>query len=196
MCSITPIIKVMRYKKEEISALNKIYNAMIALLNEKSYTSINNSQIIKKAEISRSTYYIYFKNKDQIISTICDDTFNHIFNTHLTKEKHHDFSKDHPDELKHIIVHSYYHFLEDRDLVLSILNSGASSIFLNQLRKRIKPLVVSLIDKKIIGNNSVPLDIKTHQYVNGYTALLQYYLRHAEDLKPETISEYYFTMCK
>lgn len=186
----------MRYKKEEISALNKIYNAMITLLNEKSYTSINNSQIIKKAEISRSTYYIYFKNKDQIISTICDDTFNHIFNTHLTKEKHHDFSKDHPDELKHIIVHSYYHFLEDRDLVLSILNSGASSIFLNQLRKRIKPLVVSLIDKKIIGNNSVPLDIKTHQYVNGYTALLQYYLRHAEDLKPETISEYYFMMCK
>ena len=125
----------MRYKKEEISALNKIYNAMIALLNEKSYTSINNSQIIKKAEISRSTYYIYFKNKDQIISTICDDTFNHIFNTHLTKEKHHDFSKDHPDELKHIIVHSYYHFLEDRDLVLSILNSGASSIFLRHLSR-------------------------------------------------------------
>ena len=186
----------MRYKKEETTALEKIYNAMIKLLNEKSYSSINNSQIIKEANISRSTFYIYFKNKDQIISTICDDTFNHIFNHKLTKEKHHDFSKENPDELKHIITHSFYHFLEDRDLVLTILNSGASSIFLNQLRKRLKPLVVSLIEKKIIGNNSVPLEMKTHQYVNGYTALLQYYLRHNSDSKPELISEYYFTLCK
>ena len=86
----------------------------------------------------------------------------------------------------------YYHFLEDKTLVLAILNSGASSIFLSQLRKRLKPFVQSMVEKKIIGNNCIPLDIKTHQYINGYTALVQYYLRHANDLSPETISDYYF----
>ena len=186
----------MRYKKEEASALEKIYEAVASLIKEKDYSKITNTDIIKEANISRSTFYIYFKNKDQIFIHICDDIYNHIFSHSLKKEKHHDFSKDAPEELKHIIIHSFYHFLEDRELILSILNSGASSIFLNQLRKRVKPLVNSLIEKKMIGNNDIPLDIKVHQYVNGYTALLQYYLRHGNDISPETVSEYYFTFYK
>ena len=64
------------------------------------------------------------------------------------------------------------------------------------LRKRIKPLVVSLIDHKLIGKNDIPMDIKVHQYINGYVALLQYYLRHGYDLAPEIITEYYLTLYK
>ena len=94
------------------------------------------------------------------------------------------------------MVHSFYHFSEEGELVLSILDSGASSIFLKRLRNRLKPLVTSLIDNNIIGHNDIPMDIKVHQYINGYTSLLQYYLRHANDMKPETIAEYYFTLYK
>ncbi len=186
----------MRYKKEELTALERIYDAAAILIKTKDYSKITCSDVIKEACISRSTFYIYFKTKDQIFVHICDDIFNHIFSSKLKKEKHHDFSKDNNEELKHLITHSFYHFLEDKELILSILNSGASSIFLGQLRKRIKPLVVSLIEKKIIGNNDIPLDIKTHQYINGYTALLQYYLRHANDISPEKISDYYFSFYK
>ena len=182
----------MRYKKEEDTALIRIYNATSSLMKEMDYSKINNSEIIRKAGISRSTFYLYFKNKEQIITHICDDIFDHIFSKDLKKEKHHDFSKDKKEDLQNIITHSFYHFLEEKELILAILNSAASSIFLKQLRKRIKPLVISLIDKKVIGNNDIPLDIKTHQYINGYTALLQYYLRHGENLTPEKISEYYF----
>ena len=183
----------MRYKKEEETALNKIYIATAELIKETEYNKINNSGIIKKANISRSTFYIYFKNKDQIFTHICDDVFDHVFSKNLSKESKHDFSKDNPEELRHIIIHSYYHFLEDKDLILPILNSGASNIFLKQLRKRIKPFIILMIENKIIGNNDIPLEIKVHQYINGYVALLQYYLRHGEDLPPETISSYFFT---
>ena len=183
---------LMRYKKEEITALDKIYFATEKLIKEKDYNKINNSEIIREADISRSTFYIYFKSKDQIVTHLCDDIFDHIFSKELKKEKHHDFSKETDDNLKGIINHSFHHFLEDKDFILAILNSGASQIFLKQLRKRIKPLVLSLIEKKAIGNNNIPLDIKTHQYINGYTALLQYYLRHGEDLSPEQITDYYF----
>ena len=186
----------MRYKLDEPSALDKIYEASCRLVKQKDYSKITNSDIIKEAGISRSTFYIYFKNKDSIFVHICDDIFNHIFSKKLKKESGHDFSNYKEDELKHLITHSFYHFLEDRELILSILNSGASSIFLNQLRKRVKPLVNSLIEKKMIGNNDIPLDIKVHQYVNGYTALLQYYLRHANDVSPEVISGYYLRFYK
>ena len=182
----------MRYKKDELTALDRIYVATALLIKNFDYNQINCSTIIKTAHISRSTFYFYFKNKDQVITYICDDIFDHIFNHHLTKEKNHDFSKDKPDNLKNIVVHSFYHFLEEREPVLAILNSNASAIFLSRLRKRLKPLVTSLVDKKIIGNNDIPVEIQIHQYINGYTALLQYYLRHGFHLEPEKISDYYF----
>ena len=186
----------MRYKSSETSALEKIDRALEELLQKIKYSDITCSDIIKESGVSRSTFYLYFKNKDQVVTHLCDNIFNHVFSSNLSKEKHHDFSRSKEDDLKHLITHSYCHFLEDKELILSILNSGASSIFLQQLRRRIKPLVTALVEQKIIGNNDVPLDIKVHQYINGYTALLQYYLRHAESELPETMSEYYFKMTK
>ena len=186
----------MRYKKEEVSAIDKICLATTRLILVKDYHSLTNSDIIKEAKVSRSTFYIYFKNKEQILIYICDHIFDHIFSKNLYKEKNHDFSKHGNDDLKNILIHSFYHFLEEGELVLSILDSGASSIFLKRLRSRLKPLIVSLIDNKIIGHNDIPMDIKVHQYINGYTSLLQYFLRHATDIKPETIADYYFTLYK
>lgn len=185
----------MRYKKDELSALDKIYVATALLIKNIDYNQINCSTIIKTAHISRSTFYFYFKNKDQVVMHVCDDIFDHIFNRQLTKERNHDFSKDKPDELKHFITHSFYHFLDEREPVLAILDSNASPIFMNRLRKRLKPLITLLVEKKIIGNNDIPHDIKIHQYINGYTALLQYYLRHEHNLPPSEISEYYFKLC-
>ena len=186
----------MRYKKDELTALERIYDATAALIQREDYNKINCSTIINEAKISRSTFYFYFKSKDQVVMHVCDDIFNHIFDHHLAKEKHHDFSKEKPDNLKHMIVHSFYHFSEERDFILAILNSNASAIFLSRLRKRLKPLVTSLVEKKIIGNNDIPEEIQIHQYINGYTALLQYYLRHGFYLDPEKIRDYYFKFYK
>lgn len=182
----------MRYKKDELTALDRIYDATSSLIQKEDYNKINCSTIIKEAKISRSTFYFYFKSKDQVVMHVCDDIFDHVFNHHLKREKHHDFSKDKPDNLKNMIVHSFYHFSEERDFILAILNSNASAIFLSRLRKRLKPLVTSLVEKKVMGNNDIPEEIKIHQYINGYTALLQYYLRHGYHLDPEKISDYYF----
>ena len=82
-------------------------------MKQKDYSRLTCSDIIAESKISRSTFYLYFKNKDQVVVHLCDDIFNHIFDKNLTKEKHHDFSKENVDELKHIITHSFYHFLED-----------------------------------------------------------------------------------
>lgn len=184
--------KDMRYKKNDITAIDKICLATSRLLLDVDYHEINNSSIIKEAHVSRSTFYIYFKNKEQVLIYMYDHIFDHIFSKNLYKEN----SNYSNNDLKDILVRSFYHFLEEGEFIIAVLNSGASSTFLNRLRKRLKPLISLLIEKKIIGNNDIPIDIKIHQYINGYTSLLQYYLRHANDIKPEIISEYYLTLYK
>ena len=186
----------MRYRKDELSALDKIYVATALLIKNNNYNDFNCSTIIASSGVSRSTFYSYFKNKDQVVMYICDDIFNKIFTQSLTKEKNHDFNKDKADNLKAMLVKSFQCFLDEREIVLSILNSNASNIFMSRLRKRLKPFILAMVNKKIIGNNPIPEEIKIHQYINGYTALLQYYLRHGYEISPEKICSYYFQFYK
>ena len=135
----------MRYRKDELSALDKIYVATALLIKNNNYN---------------------------------------------------DFNKDKADNLKAMLVKSFQCFLDEREIVLSILNSNASNIFMSRLRKRLKPFILAMVNKKIIGNNPIPEEIKIHQYINGYTALLQYYLRHGYEISPEKICSYYFQFYK
>lgn len=183
---------VMRYKKDEVTAIDKICLATTRLLLSKDYHSLTNTDIINEAKVSRSTFYIYFKNKEQIVIYISDHIFDHVFSKNLYKG----FKSSSYINIKNVLAKSFAHFFEEGELVLSILNSGASSIFLSRLRKRLKPLIEELIEQRIIGNNDIPLDIRTHQYINGYTSLLQYYLRHVNNLSPDLIANYYLTIYK
>lgn len=184
----------MRYKSSEITALNKIYNATASLIKRKNFSDITISDIIRESKVSRSTFYVYFKSKEQILSQLCNDIFDRV-NSEMNKKSSGSI-KNNALQLKALLTNSFSLFLIDKDLIIAILNSNSSNVFLSQLRKRIKPLIIELIKYKELGNNDIPEDIKIHQYINGYVALLQYYLRHANNLPPETISDYYFSFYK
>jgi len=51
----------MRYKKNEETALTKIYNASAKLITTTKYSELTNSDIIREANISRSTFYMYLR---------------------------------------------------------------------------------------------------------------------------------------
>ena len=69
-------------------------------------------------------------------------------------------------------------------------------LYIQGLRKQLDQLIIAMIDRKIIGDNEVPKEIKIHQYIIGYTTLLQYFLRNKNKIKPETIADYYFEIYK
>ena len=45
-------------------------------------------------------------------------------------------------------------------------------------------------------DNDIDVDIKIHQYINGYTSLLQYYLRHKENMTPDEVTSTYIALYK
>lgn len=53
--------------KENIRVKKQIVDGLFALLKEKSFTDISISDLIKKSEVSRSSYYRNFYNKEDII---------------------------------------------------------------------------------------------------------------------------------
>lgn len=170
----------MRYKKEMPTALDKIGESICSLLSKKPYVSICSGDIIKESGVSRSTYYLYFKSKDDVINYVCDEILNKAF------------VKNDGDLY---LSNAYGALREERERVLPILNSQISEIFLKKLRKKVKPMVIKMMEKGQIGHNNAPYDLKIHQYVNSFASLLQYYLRHEEQRDSQEVASWYLKIC-
>ena len=65
--------------KEATISERKIVNAFIELLEESSLEQISITDIIKKANLSRPTFYYYYSNKEDLVET----TFSKILDKNL-----------------------------------------------------------------------------------------------------------------
>ncbi len=62
-------------------AKTNIVNALIELMDEQEYESITITDIVNRANVSRVTYYRYFKEKEDVVKTFFEITKNKFFNS-------------------------------------------------------------------------------------------------------------------
>lgn len=84
-----------------------IYAAFEGLMAEQHYSEVTVAQVIKRADIGRSTFYAHFETKDELLNQMCVEMFTHIFEgvdehcvTHATLE-----AKDLTGMLAHLLYH-------------------------------------------------------------------------------------------
>jgi AcrR family transcriptional regulator len=58
-----------------------IYAAFAKLLSKEPYSAITVKEIIDLANVGRSTFYSHFETKDDLLASISDDLFEHVFIT-------------------------------------------------------------------------------------------------------------------
>lgn len=183
-------------ENKEKKTIEKIHEALALLIKEKGYDNINVSDIIKKSEVSRSTFYAYFKSKDDVLDKLTDHIFSHVFSHGLTKEEGHDFSSSSIFDYQHLIEHIFYHFKEERELIGAIFISSASHRFIISLELKLKDLINLLVLQKIFSSENIPVDIATNQYTSGLIELLKYYTVKEREETPEEMCAYFFSLYK
>ena len=107
---------------------NAIFKAFTDLLKVETYSKITVQQIIDKANIGRTTFYSHFETKDDLLKSLSQEIFDHVFSDDLDKEKTHDFSQNHRtgDRIRHIL----YHLQEHMDYLSGILSGDGGDIFM------------------------------------------------------------------
>jgi len=180
--------------KREQKSLEAIYNAFRKVINKKDYESITVQDIIDSANISRSTFYAHFKQKDDVLNSICEDIFDHVFSASLHKEKDHDFSQASIFDYKHLITHIFYHFLDEKELIHAILSSQGKNLFIKHLSNRIQGLAKACVSSKLIYKNNVPEDLQIHQLGESFIGLLIYFVMTDKEIKPEQMTDYLFDL--
>lgn len=56
-----------------------IFSAFITLLAKKSFDRITVGEIIALADVGRATFYAHFETKDDLLRALCEELFDHVF---------------------------------------------------------------------------------------------------------------------
>ena len=175
---------------------NKIYLGFSSLLKKKNYNKITVEDMLKESNISRSTFYLHFKTKEDVLNSISKNIFSHVFSHALTVEQTHDFSHSDIFEYSHLITHILYHLHDEKVLITAILSSESKELFLNQMRKNVMLVVDKLVLDGIMKNKQIPIDLFKAKLCEDFIICVLYWFEHDCYESPEKIKDYYFEMNK
>ncbi|MBR0193901.1 MAG: TetR/AcrR family transcriptional regulator [Bacilli bacterium] len=177
--------------KRSEKTVNAIYEAFAKLINEKDYDEITIQDLLDKANISRSTFYAHYKTKDELLLSISNHIFEHVFSKSLQEEKTHDFSKDLILNYRHLIEHIFYHVRDEKELFVGILSNKVNSLFLMEFRKHFSKFVTSYYANYPMINNSIPVELRKSLAIEDFIVVLKYWVKNNFKEDPEEIAEFY-----
>ena len=162
-----------------------IFDAFTNLLKKKSYARITVQDIIDGADVGRTTFYAHFETKDDLLTSLCADIFEHVFSEDLGKEKTHDFSVEH--DTGAMITHILYHLQEHMEYLPGILSGDSDTVFMGYFKERLS----GLFAKAVRQSQAVPYDYMLNHMVNDFAETIRWWAEHSQ-YSPEEISAFFF----
>lgn len=115
--------------RSAIRSRKLIHGALADLLQEKPLDKITVTDVVRRAEINRGTFYGHYTDIPDVIHHIIEETFSHIRD--LVFEQSQDLAG-----IPHMLLESIREILEsDMGFWQKVMNSGASSLMTEELVK-------------------------------------------------------------
>lgn len=162
-----------------------IFDAFYKLIQEKDYSKISIQDIIDEANIGRSTFYDHFETKDDLLSVMCKNLFEHIFNPSLN-----DTCPLDSESFKDKILHIFSHLLEKSNIIKGILSSESHDIFIRHFKEYLDKISDS-ITKKI---DSIPKDFLKNYITGSLINLVTYWVESNYKYSPKDLCDYYLSI--
>ena len=162
-----------------------IFTAFKKLLGEKRYDKITVEEIIREADVGRSTFYSHFETKDLLLDAICEDLFYHIFENDPCPWAEKD------GELEGRLSHILWHISRDKNDLTRLLLSDSGEIFMHYFKKHLKGIFEEHID---VFKADVPRDFLLNHLVGSFSQTVMWWVGGGMKIPPETAAEYFMKM--
>lgn len=169
-----------------------IFEAFSHLLKKKSFHSLTVQEIIKEANIGRSTFYAHFATKDELLRVLCADIFDHVFSEHRDKEVSHDFS-DASYDLEQRITHILYHLRDNKAEIRTLLMGESSELFLDYFKNYLPALFGSMLEQ---AQTKLPQSFLQNYLTGSFADTVKWWVRQDMAMAPEQVAACYLTVVK
>ena len=158
-----------------------LQKALIELITEREYDAITIQDIVDRANIGRTTFYLHYNNKDELFMS-CHETIVgkfHLGSLHpLTREEF--LSTETPPEM----ASAYQHLEKKRAFLYPIFQGKDSLLILRQIRDRsAREIEANLRTAFAEAESKIPLDMLANYLAGAQIELMQWCL---ERRRPHT----------
>ena len=169
-----------------------LHQGLMSLIVEKKYESITVQDILDRADVGRSTFYLHFRDKDDLLT----NGFQYL---QSFLESVAEASQGvPPNSYERIIGFSlpmFEHALEYRRVNRALLGSGAESV----VRRRIHSILAGIVSRELRRElqrrkrADVPVspELLAHFVVSTYTSVLAWWLNSKNPVSPNEINTAY-----
>ena len=171
----------------------KMDKALISLLEEKSFEYITISEICKKANVNRSTFYLHYENTVDLLNETARfllDDFAAYFNVDVENITN-KFKENSLDELNFIsdeYLHPYLSYIKENRIVFSTVLLHSVAFGFNEIFQRLYDNIFN----PILERYNYPATDRKYAmmfYLNGITAIVTEWLKDGCEKTIEEVSQ-------
>jgi len=174
-------------------------NALLELIKEKGYDSISVEEITQRANLGRATFYLHYKDKEDLLV----DEFNEIVNERARTISDIPFSAwlpvlenpDHTTESKPAppLLMAFQHVTNHADLYRILLKNENSDRTLERIRKIISQAITEFMQKKLENDPipilfEVPIDLLAAYFSGALLSCVDWWFEQELSYTPEEMT--------
>jgi AcrR family transcriptional regulator len=163
----------------------RLGHALIALIVEKSFEEITIQEVLERADVGRSTFYLHFRDKDDLL--ICQlETFLDIVSTSLTRSNE--------DSQRVLPVAELFSHIGGQNKVYRALSAAGR---LPDFFELAQGYFARGIEARLRDSSRVPrreLAARSYALAASVLALLRWWIDHGEKEPPQAMDELFHRM--
>lgn len=171
-----------------------IFEAFVYLLSKKNFNKITINEIIDTANVGRATFYAHFETKELLLQGLCEELFDHLFETEEGNPSAHSHVFD-CDKNDCAFLHLLHHLKNDDNHLIRLLSCENNQPFFQYFRKGVTQTVRrNLTFFTSRKNPSVPLDFYVNHISSTFVETVKWWILSDRKATPENILEYFYAV--
>lgn len=162
-----------------------LQKTLIELVGERGYDAITIQDIVDRANVGRTTFYLHYRRKDELFMA-CHKAVVSEFHLLHPRAREELLSP----EVSSGMVSAYRHLLDVRALLYPIFQGKDASLMLRRIRDQsAKEIEVSLCAAFAEAASTIPLDLLANYLAGAQIALVQWWLDKRQPHTPESLAQ-------
>jgi AcrR family transcriptional regulator len=164
-----------------------LQKALIELIGERNYDAITIQEIVDRANVGRTTFYLHYNSKEELFIS-CHETIVSQFH----------FGPRHPLSRNELLspetppgmTSAFRHLEQARALLSPIFLGKDSSLILRRIRARSAQQIEASLHAAFAGAGSaIPFDVLANYLAGAQIALVQWWLEKRQPHTPEALAQ-------
>ncbi len=167
-----------------------IFLAFTQLLEEKRYVVLTASDIIERADIGRSTFYMHFATKEHVLRALCQHIAEHIFWATATESKASSAAAK-VEDMHTRIVYIFRRAQEKSAEIHGIVSSEGEEVFTSSFKEYLYALFAEC---KVSMPKNVPSDYGKQHFAQSFCSALKWWITTSPQYSAEEMAGFFMSV--